>query len=109
MAESKSSGSGIASLGYTLIFIALLVCKLTGHFPYSWWWVFSPFWIPMGAVAFFGGIYIAYLFVSGRKKAKESKARFEQFKEENKRQSRFSEILDKQIKAAQDAKNSRFN
>ena len=27
-----------------LIFITL---KLTGHIAWSWWWVLSPFWIPL--------------------------------------------------------------
>jgi hypothetical protein len=27
-----------------LIFITL---KLTGHITWSWWWVLTPFWIPM--------------------------------------------------------------
>lgn len=23
-----------------------IIMKIMGYFPYSWWWVFSPFWIP---------------------------------------------------------------
>jgi hypothetical protein len=31
----------------TLFFILL---KLTGLVEWSWWWVFSPLWIPVGAI-----------------------------------------------------------
>lgn len=33
-----------------LLFIAL---KLTGHIAWSWWWVLSPLWIPVGAIVSF--------------------------------------------------------
>ena len=28
-------------------FIVFLVLKLTGLIAWSWWWVFSPLWIPL--------------------------------------------------------------
>tara|TARA_R100001591_G_C4272518_1_gene162836 strand:- start:194 stop:400 length:207 start_codon:yes stop_codon:yes gene_type:complete len=29
-----------------IIFIIFLVLKLTNNLTWSWWWIFSPFWIP---------------------------------------------------------------
>jgi hypothetical protein len=47
MAESSSSG-GIGFCGLlTVLFIGL---KLTGHIAWSWLWVLSPLWIPLGIV-----------------------------------------------------------
>jgi len=39
-----------------LIFITL---KLTGHITWSWWWVLSPFWLPLSIV--FGIIGLAFI------------------------------------------------
>lgn len=39
----KYGGMGFIE-GLLLVFIAL---KLTGHIAWSWWWVFSPLWIPI--------------------------------------------------------------
>lgn len=36
-------GGGFLGL-LTLVFVCL---KLTGQIAWSWWWVFSPFWIPL--------------------------------------------------------------
>ncbi len=30
------------------LFLVFLVLKLTGVIAWSWWWVTSPFWIPLG-------------------------------------------------------------
>jgi hypothetical protein len=39
----------------TILFTAL---KLTGYINWSWWWVTSPIWIPLGiAISIFGGIF----------------------------------------------------
>jgi len=40
--QQTSSGIG---LGGTL-FIVFLILKLVGVISWSWWWVFSPLWIP---------------------------------------------------------------
>lgn len=32
----------------TLLFIVFLVLKLTDVVDWSWWWVTSPLWIPIG-------------------------------------------------------------
>lgn len=59
MSESKSSGIGFFSV-LGLIFVVL---KLTKNIDWSWWWVLSPFLIPIGLlliiviIAGFLGIY----------------------------------------------------
>ena len=48
MESSSSSSGGIGFCGLlTIVFIAL---KLTGHINWSWLWVLSPLWIPLGIV-----------------------------------------------------------
>jgi len=39
-----------------LLTIAFIVLKLTHVIDWSWWWVLSPLWIPIAAVAFLGVI-----------------------------------------------------
>jgi hypothetical protein len=48
MSESKSTSNGIGFTGLLLIaFIVLKLCKVIN---WSWWWVVSPFWIPLSLV-----------------------------------------------------------
>lgn len=42
--SNSASGSSIFLSLLTVLFIGL---KLTGHIDWSWWWVLSPFWIPV--------------------------------------------------------------
>jgi hypothetical protein len=49
MADSSSSSGGIGFCG--LLTIVFIVLKLTGVIAWSWWWVLSPLWIPLGIVA----------------------------------------------------------
>ena len=53
MADSTSSG-GISFGG--LLAIVFITLKLTGYIDWSWWWVLSPFWIPLAI--FFGVLII---------------------------------------------------
>ncbi len=48
--SSKRSSENNLSSGTGLIFIVFLVLKLTDTIDWSWWWVFAPFWIPIGLV-----------------------------------------------------------
>ena len=41
--EKRSDGLGLG----TILFLIFLVLKLTNHIDWSWWWVFSPLWIPL--------------------------------------------------------------
>lgn len=55
MSNSNNASSGIGISG--AVFIVFLTLKLIGSEPvasWSWWWVTSPLWIPLGIVfAFF--------------------------------------------------------
>ena len=45
MTETKGKNMGIQFTGLlTILFIGL---KLTNYIDWSWWWVLSPFWIPL--------------------------------------------------------------
>ena len=44
----------------TLIFITL---KLIGKIAWSWWWVLSPIWIPMGLMFAVVGSFVGILFL----------------------------------------------
>lgn len=44
--EAKSGGISFAGL----LGIVFIVLKLTHVIDWSWWWVLSPFWIPLAIV-----------------------------------------------------------
>jgi hypothetical protein len=54
--NNNSSGIGF----YGVLFITFLVLKLTGVIAWSWWWIFSPLWIPfvlvLGVLVGIGGV-----------------------------------------------------
>lgn len=56
----------------TILFFIFLVLKLCHQIDsWSWWWVFSPFWVPLVAVVVIGvGFLISYGFML-RKQVKE--------------------------------------
>lgn len=53
---AASGGIGFTSL-LLLLFVAL---KLCGVITWSWWWVLSPFWIPLGLVLAFFLVCLAF-------------------------------------------------
>jgi hypothetical protein len=40
----RNGGIGLG----TILFIVFLILKLCGTINWSWWWVTSPIWIPIG-------------------------------------------------------------
>ena len=44
METNRSSGLGLGMV----LFIVFLILKMTGNIDWSWWWVTSPIWIPIG-------------------------------------------------------------
>ena len=32
---------------FTVMGLIFITLKLTGHISWSWWWVLSPFWLPV--------------------------------------------------------------
>jgi len=56
MTEIRGGEVGFGGL-LTALFIGL---KLTGHIAWSWWWVLSPIWIPVGiALAIIAAVILA--------------------------------------------------
>ena len=53
-----------SSLFTTLLLILFIGLKLAGVIDWSWWWVFSPLWIPL--LAFI--IIVIFLFMYKRRK-----------------------------------------
>jgi len=49
MSENRSEGMGLG----TVLFLIFLILKLTHTIDWSWWWVFSPLWIPIAMIILF--------------------------------------------------------
>lgn len=54
---SREYGSG----GLTLLLLLFIALKLTGVIAWSWWWVLSPFWVPLVLVLVVFGVGAAAL------------------------------------------------
>ena len=50
MSDNNSTRNGLG-LG-TILFLIFLILKLTNLITWSWWWVFSPIWIPIVILEF---------------------------------------------------------
>ncbi len=58
MSETTTTSGGIGLPGLLgAIFITL---KLTGYIDWSWWWVLSPFWIPLALLVVILGFILLY-------------------------------------------------
>ena len=44
--DNRNGGLGLGGV----LFVVFLILKLTGNISWSWWWVTSPLWIPIGIV-----------------------------------------------------------
>jgi hypothetical protein len=80
MKNKASNGIGLPGV----LFLIFLILKLTGNIDWSWWWVTSPIWIPLGVVliiSFFIIIFIILLLISGESLEK-IKSRFEKTKQQ---------------------------
>lgn len=55
MKEAESKGIGLG----TILFIIFLILKLTNNIDWSWWWVTSPLWIPLG----FGVLFLIIIMI----------------------------------------------
>jgi ABC-type antimicrobial peptide transport system permease subunit len=62
---SKETTTGGVGLG-TVLFLIFLVLKLTNTIDWSWWWVTSPFWIPIAII--FAILLIAVIAAAATKK-----------------------------------------
>lgn len=43
---------------FELLLVIFIVLKLVGVINWSWWWVMSPFWIPLILAVLIGIIYV---------------------------------------------------
>jgi hypothetical protein len=50
--NSSSNGIGLG----TILFLIFLTLKLTNTIDWSWWWIFSPLWIPLLVIGVLGFI-----------------------------------------------------
>ena len=63
--EDRRTAGGIGFLGMlTVLFIGL---KLGGVIDWSWWWVFSPMWLPIATLLAIAAIYIGLDIIFGNK------------------------------------------
>ena len=46
--DNRNGGLGLGGV----LFVVFLILKLTDNIGWSWWWVTSPLWIPIGIVVF---------------------------------------------------------
>jgi len=44
--KTETNGVGLGGL----LLLCFIVLKLIGKIDWSWWWVLSPIWIPLGVV-----------------------------------------------------------
>jgi hypothetical protein len=67
MSDNTQTVSG--GIGFTgLLTIVFIVLKLTHVIAWSWWWVWSPLWIPTGALLLFLGFCVLMVFATGQVK-----------------------------------------
>ena len=54
--NNRSNGIGFG----TILFLIFLTLKLTNYIDWSWWWIFSPLWIPLLIMGLAGLVMIVY-------------------------------------------------
>ena len=47
----------------SILAIVFVVLKLTNNISWSWWWVLSPLWIPLGLIAVLFVVIFIFLFI----------------------------------------------
>ena len=57
--QTVTTSFPIASI-LTIVFVVL---KLTNNISWSWWWVVSPIWIPLGLIAILFVVVFIFLFI----------------------------------------------
>lgn len=68
---NSSSSSSSSGIGFTsLLAVAFIVLKLCNVINWSWWWVLSPIWIPIGL---FLVVVMIFLIYSWRKNVRTKK------------------------------------
>ena len=52
MANNKEITIPLVGITNVLVFLAFFFAKIFDKIDWSWWWVFSPLWIPIAFVLF---------------------------------------------------------
>ena len=47
----------------SILAIVFVVLKLTNNVDWSWWWVLSPLWVPLGIIVILFAVIFIFLFV----------------------------------------------
>lgn len=48
--QEQNNSKIVGDITLSLLLVAFVVLKLCGVIDWSWWWVLSPLWIPLGFV-----------------------------------------------------------
>ncbi len=48
--QEQNNSNVVGDITLSLLLVAFVVLKLCGVIDWSWWWVLSPLWIPLGFV-----------------------------------------------------------
>lgn len=48
--QEQNNTKVVGDITLSLLLVAFVVLKLCGVIDWSWWWVLSPLWIPLGFV-----------------------------------------------------------
>lgn len=48
--QEQNNSKVVGDITISLLLVAFVVLKLCGVIDWSWWWVLSPLWIPLGFV-----------------------------------------------------------
>ncbi len=63
----------LGPLGILSLVLLPMILKLTHTIAWSWWWVMSPFWIPIALTTFWvmgiGGIAVLFAWINHRRRS----------------------------------------
>lgn len=45
--ENKKITIPLVGISNVIVFLAFFAAKIFGYINWSWWWIFSPLWIPL--------------------------------------------------------------
>lgn len=48
--QEQNNSKVVGDITISMLLVAFVVLKLCGVIDWSWWWVLSPLWIPLGFV-----------------------------------------------------------
>ncbi len=100
MSNNNNSTSG--GIGFTgLLTIVFIVLKLLDKIDWSWWWVLSPLWIPVGLIIAGLVVYIPYALWKRKDARNRIRAGYSEYGWKKEGRSKWQQRLD-EMKKAQD-------